>query len=158
MLEAFDMYLARGGKGQLVLLNPATADVEKYQSLIDKREIIVLHDIQDSELVELYSQAHCSIMASSFEGFGLPVLESLACGTQVLCANNSSLVEAGGNVACFFQELTAENICCKLLDFDGIKKENTLDNKLNQRHLAHFTWERCAEKYAETYEKLLYNI
>lgn len=157
MLDAFAKYIAKGGRAQMVLLNPKTKDTEKYQYLIDQRKLIVLKDVSDADLVELYSQAHCTIVASSFEGFGLPVLESLSCGTQVLCANNSSLSEIGENVVDYFQELNEECICEKMLKYDSINKANTLESNLCQKHLRGYSWERCAEKYVETYEKLLYN-
>ncbi len=156
MLEAFNQYVARGGKGQLVLLNPSEADMARYPHLVEQGKAIAVRKVPDADLVELYSRAHCSIVASSFEGFGLPVLESLACGTQVICAHNSSLIEAGGDVVSFLPELTAEELCESLLRFDGIRKDRTLDTSLTLRHLSEFTWERCTEKYVETYERLLY--
>lgn len=157
MLEAFDRYVARGGKGQLVLLNPSEADMAKYPHLVEQSRAIAARKVSDAALAELYSQARCSIVASAFEGFGLPVLESLACDTQVICAHNSSLIEAGGNVVNFLPELTAEALCESLLHYDGVEKEATLDPDLCLRHLANFTWEKCAERYVETYERLLYD-
>lgn len=156
MLEAFERYVARGGKGQLVLLNPSDAAMAKHRRLEELGRVVAVRNVSDAALTELYSQAHCSIVASEFEGFGLPVIESLACGTQVVCARNSSLVEAGGDVVSYLPSLDAESLCESLLRFDGIGKEQTFAPELTQRHLAHFTWERCAEKYVETYERLLY--
>lgn len=156
MLEAFAKYLNRGGKGQLVLLNPNDEDTKDYLHLLDSRKLVIVKNVSDSELVELYSQAHCSIVASSFEGFGLPVLESLACGTQVLCANNSSLSEIGASVVDYFKELNSECICQMMLKYDNINKTNTLDINLCQDYIEKFSWKQCAERYVETYEKLLY--
>lgn len=157
ILEAYIKYLQKGGKKQLVLLSPSAKDLVPYEANIERKEIIVCSHISDIELASLYSEAHCSIVASSFEGFGFPVIESLSCGTQVLCAQNSSLTEVGGHVVDYFSELKSECICNKFLEYDHIPKENTLDISMCRSHLSKFTWKNCAEKYVETYEQLLYS-
>jgi glycosyltransferase involved in cell wall biosynthesis len=58
--------------------------------------------IPETELAALYRGAHALIMPSQYEGFGLPVLEAMACGTPVLSSNKTSLPEVGGEAVLYF--------------------------------------------------------
>lgn len=155
MLEAYDGYIKAGGQAQLVLLSPPEEDIRKYQNLIAYGKVIVVKGIDDVTLVRLYSQAKATIVASLYEGFGLPVLESLACDTQVICAHNSSLIEAGGSVVDYLDDLTPECLTHKLLQYDNIQKSYTF-NKMNlEDHLSHYTWRKCAESYIDFWHNKL---
>ncbi len=147
ILQAYENYLNAGGKSQLVLLSPATEDVNKFHNLFDDGKAIAVKGISDPMLVRLYSQAKATIMASLYEGFGLPVLESLACDTQVICAHNSSLIEAGGSVVDYLEDLTPECLTQKLLQYDKLPKSETFNKMTVEKHLAEFTWGKCAEAY-----------
>ncbi len=73
---------------------------KEIMSLIQKNKIenriIFLNEVSNAQLAALYSKAHCLIYPSSFEGFGLPVLEAMVCNCPVITGNNSSLIEVGG--------------------------------------------------------------
>ncbi|MBO7295092.1 MAG: glycosyltransferase, partial [Bacteroidaceae bacterium] len=125
------------------------------KDLIEKGRIVILRKISDKELTILYTNAQCSLVLSSYEGFGLPVLESLACGAQVLCARNSSLVEAGGGVVDYIDEMNSTIIAHKILNYDAKEKADILDEVLLEEHLQNFTWEKCARKYIEFYKTQL---
>lgn len=154
LLKSYRAYLAMGGQGQLVILNPEEEHMSSVSDLISEGKIIVLHKISDRELAILYTSAHSSLMLSSYEGFGLPVLESLACGTQVICARNSSLVEAGGEIVDYVDDMDASVIAGRMLRYDSITKVNILDESTIENHLQSFSWERCARKYIEFYNML----
>jgi putative mannosyltransferase len=155
LLEAYRSYINYGGCGQLVLLNPKKEDLSNFTDLIDCKKIIVCKNVSDYQLTVLYSCAHCSIVVSEYEGFGLPVLESLACHTIVLCAKNSSLIEAGGEVVDYFEKLDSKSICNKMLSYDKKNKAQTIDIESIERHLNNFTWEQCALNYVKFYSKQL---
>ena len=155
ILQAYRDYYEKGGVGQLVLLNQNTAEMIGFEDLMRSKRIIVCRCISDEELVELYSHAQCSIIVSEYEGFGFPVLESLACHTMVLSAANSSLVEAGGNVVDYVESLSVEAISRKMLKYDKKEKYETIDIKKIESHLNNFTWEKCAERYINFYRKQL---
>ncbi len=67
-----------------------------------RRDIILTGFVEKQYLPELYSHALALVYPSEYEGFGFPILEAMACGTQVICANNSSLPEVGGSLAAYF--------------------------------------------------------
>ena len=72
----------------------------------------VLHGlfVADEDLPVLYSACELFAYPSLYEGFGLPVLEAMACGTAVLTADNSCLPEAGGDAALYVQAEDVESI------------------------------------------------
>lgn len=152
LLASYRAYLEMGGRGQLVILNPEKEHLASVKDLIEDEKIIVLRKISDRELAVLYTNAQCSLMLSSYEGFGLPVLESLACNTQVICARNSSLVEAGGGIVDYIDDMDEGAIASKMLGYDNRDKEDILESKILEQHLQNFSWEECARKYIEFYK------
>lgn len=157
LLRSYRKYLMAGGRGQLVLLNPTISDLINERDLIDRNMIVIFRDISDEELVVLYTHAHCSIIVSEFEGFGLPVLESLACETLVLSAYNSSLIEVGGEIIDYFEELEESFISKKMLMYDEISKVDMINRSLLNEHLDKFSWEQCAQNYIRFYEEQFYD-
>ena len=155
LLDSYQTYLNLGGCGQLVILNPQKEYLTGHEELIENGNIIILNKVSDKELAILYTHAHCSLMLTSYEGFGLPILESLACRTQVISARNSSLIEAGGSIIDFIDKLDSESIANKLLAYDKKEKDLILDNTKLEQHLQKFSWEVCAHKYIELYTELL---
>lgn len=63
----------------------------------EKNNIIIFNFLNDSYLIALIKNAYAFVYSSFYEGFGLPVLESMSLGTPVICSNSSSLLEVGGN-------------------------------------------------------------
>lgn len=111
--------------------------------------------IAESALPALYSGADFFAYPSLYEGFGLPIVEALACGTPVLTADNSCLPEAGGPGALYVHAEDVNSIA------DGIMRLAT-DRALHQRlrdagtiHAAQFTWLRSAEQLLSAYAAAL---
>jgi glycosyltransferase involved in cell wall biosynthesis len=86
--------LIAGGKGWL--FEQMLAEVEA-QGL--ENRVIFLGFVDDSDLPTLYSEANLFLFASLYEGFGLPLLEAMACGVPVITSNASSLPEVAGEAA-----------------------------------------------------------
>jgi glycosyltransferase involved in cell wall biosynthesis len=92
---------------------------------------------------------------SLYEGFGLPIVEALACGTPVLTADNSCLPEAGGPGAIYVQ---AEDVTSMAEGIVRLATDDTLRGQLAQdgrAHAAQFTWERSAQQLLAAYRMLL---
>jgi glycosyltransferase involved in cell wall biosynthesis len=113
-----------------------------------------LGHVPNADLPELYSASAACVMPSLYEGFGLPVLEAMACGAPVVCSSRTSLPEVAGDAA-LIVEPTAEGIV------DGLERvlaSDELAGTLRERGLARaatFTWRRTAELTIRGYERLL---
>jgi glycosyltransferase involved in cell wall biosynthesis len=139
-----------GGRGWLQGPIYATVDALNLQ---DRVHFIGFAD--DADLPALYSAARCFAFPSLYEGFGLPVLEAMACGTPVLTSSVSSLVEVAGDGAVLVDPLSIEQIAAGLTD---LLSDEALRMRLVEagfRQAAQFTWERSARQLLEIYHSLL---
>ena len=102
------------------------------------------------ELYGLYAHAAACVIPSTFEGFGMPVLEALAAGIPTACSDIRPLRESAGHAALFFDPFDEDAIAAAL---DRITGDEHLRQTLAQsgpQHARLFTWERTARKTLET--------
>ncbi len=110
--------------------------------------------IADEDLPALYRTADFFAFPSLYEGFGLPILEALACGTPVLSADNSCLPEAAGPGAVYVEAESVESIAAgivKLAESETLRRELALKGR---QHALQFTWERSARQLLDAYHKV----
>lgn len=108
--------------------------------------------VDDNDVPALLSGAHAFVFPSLYEGFGMPVLEAMACGTPVLTSTTSSLPEVAGDAALLVDPTDTTAIAAAL---EQLATDTALGERLRARGLARaasFTWERCA---AETLRVVL---
>lgn len=111
--------------------------------------------ILDEDLPALYAGATAFVFPSLYEGFGLPPLEAMACGTPVICANTSSLPEVVGDAALGFDPRDVEAIREAVRQ---VAQDAPLRDELRARGLrraAQFSWEQAARETYALYQKLL---
>jgi glycosyltransferase involved in cell wall biosynthesis len=102
--------------------------------------------VQDSDKPALLSAASAFCFPSLYEGFGLPVLEALACGVPLVVSDIPALHEVAGSAATF---VPAEDVEAWK---DALQK--ALSSKLEAKSYSKFTWEKTAEKTLEVFEKI----
>ena len=129
-----------------------------YQAVreIDLGEHIkVLGYVTQADLMGLYSGADLVVNASLCEGFGLPVLEAMACGAVIAASNNTALVEIGGDAVFAFDPYDIRSISNAICE--AITKTDAREEKLlaGQSHLRNFTWANTAEKTLNVYRTQL---
>lgn len=111
--------------------------------------------VDDADLPALYSGADFVAYPSLYEGFGLPIIEALACGAPVLTGDNSCLPEAAGPGAVYVNALDVESITQGIIK---LATDRELHDQLaiaGRAHAAQFTWERSADQLIEAYTKTL---
>jgi len=105
--------------------------------------------VPDAQLPSLYRSAQALVFASLYEGFGLPVLEAMACGTPVVTSNTSALPEVAGGAALLVDPTSVEQIA------EAMKRivcDSTLRQQLREKGLtraAKFSWASTADKVQE---------
>ncbi len=110
--------------------------------------------IADEDLPALYNLAELFVFPSLYEGFGLPVLEAMACGTPVVCSNTSSLPEIVGDAALTFDPLDVTEIAAKI---EEVLHNEALREEMREKGLqqaAKFSWERTAQETLEVYREV----
>jgi glycosyltransferase involved in cell wall biosynthesis len=111
--------------------------------------------IPESDLPALLSMAAVFVYPSLYEGFGLPVVEAMACGTPVVTSNRASLPEVVGEAAITVDPLDVDAIAAaieRILEDEG-ESRRLRDQGLERAQ--QFTWERCARAHLRVYEELL---
>ena len=117
-------------------------------------EALVFTDyVPDDDLVALYNAAEVFVYPSLFEGFGLPPLEAMACGTPVVTSNTSALPETVGDAALTVDPRDAEALATALA---RVLDDADLRARLAERGLHRaqsFSWERTAHAISEVYHR-----
>lgn len=115
--------------------------------------IHILSDVNDEDLVKLYNCATVTFFPSMYEGFGLPIIESMACGTPVVTCHNSCLDEIAGDAGIYLEEPIEDNFEQVLRSLEDADLSEYISKGLERAKM--FTWENAAKKYVEVYSKLL---
>jgi mannosyltransferase len=114
--------------------------------------------VTSSRLRELYSTAFAFICPSDYEGFGLPILEAMACGCPVVVANNSSLPEVGGQAALYAHKQSPEFFAEALTQLYNSEKDRKLAIEAGLRHVLDFSWDSTFKETLAIYQSALVGV
>ncbi len=135
---------------QLVLAGRASWQTEEVTNAIAnspwKSEIKLPGYIATDEAVDLVGSAEAMIYPSFYEGFGLPLVEAMACGVPVICSNVSSLPEVAGNAALLFDPNDASALAHQM---NEITMDRSLREKLiglGHQRASDFSWDKAASQ------------
>jgi glycosyltransferase involved in cell wall biosynthesis len=124
--------------------------IEKIKKTAD---VIMTGKFETEDLPALLAGAEVFVLPSFYEGFGLPIIEAMACGTPVVAADNSSISEIAGDSALLFNPKSADNLAKILRDI--LENENLRNNlrKKGLERVKDFNWEKCARETLEWLKK-----
>jgi glycosyltransferase involved in cell wall biosynthesis len=113
--------------------------------------------VPNEEIISLYSGATIFIFPSFYEGFGIPPLEAMACGTPVVASNTSSIPEVVGDAALLFNPYNIRKITEAI--YSALTDEQ-LRNKLIEKgfeRVKQFSWENTARETLQVYKEVYRN-
>ena len=157
IVKAYEQLVKQKPMHELVLVWPNTPqEVLEYCNQGHLRNhIYITTDVDDERLSVLYNEATALFFPSRYEGFGLPVLEAMACGTPVITCRNSSLTEVGGDAALYVDPDDIPTMYSYMEQFEqGTLKKSDLSERCIEQ-ASHFSWERCASQTVEVYKQCL---
>lgn len=139
----------------LVWGNPPEWLTNKIEKSPAKGRIHFITGVSDEELALLYNGATASFTPSSYEGFGLPLLEAMACGTPIVTCHNSSLGEIASNAAIYMDEHIQQSALDVMSQFEHNVINTTVYRQRGLRRASRFTWQQTATQTIEAYKHCL---
>jgi glycosyltransferase involved in cell wall biosynthesis len=153
LIEAFASVVKKHPKLSLVIVGKhgwLYEDILKAPKKFDIEEKVkFISFVPDDDLAYFYKHAVCYVLASLYEGFGLPVLEAMAYDCPVITSNVSSLPEAGGDAALYVDPKNIEDITEKILmlvENESLRRDLIEKGK---KQIKKFSWEKCAKETLE---------
>jgi len=136
--------------------NPWNHDLNRVWELSKKnKKVLRLGFVPDNDLVKIYNLTTAFIMPSLYEGFGLPILEAMACGSPVITSKEGSLEEVAGNAAYYVDAYDYKSIA------NGIKtvfEDVNLQKELSQKgteNIKRFSWKKTAVETLNVYTQVI---
>jgi glycosyltransferase involved in cell wall biosynthesis len=158
VLEACTVLWARGDGVPLVVVGPKSARSSGILSAVEASgladRIIFTDYVPESDLPALYAAATVFVYPSLYEGFGIPVIEAMACGTPVITSNISSLPEVAGDAAITVDPTKSDEIRAAL---ERLLSSPELRAELRVRGFEQaktFTWGHAARATLEVYRRI----
>ena len=158
LVKAFEHFKSsHPSEHQLVLAGRASWHTEEvFKAIAESKWKDSIHlpgYIATAEATTLVASAEAMIYPSLYEGFGLPLVEAMACGVPVICSNVSSLPEVAGNAALLFDPLDAGQLAHHMekLSTDEVLRKELIT--LGTQRSKYFSWDNAAKQVYEVLER-----
>lgn len=138
--------------GNFPLPGPMAAALQRAEA---NENIIFKTGLDDAALVREYNAAACFVFPSFYEGFGLPPLEAMACGTPVIASDLAPMTEVCGQAALYVDPHDTDalvGMMLHLLNDDALRAEMT---SKGLEHVKRFSWEKAAKSHMDVFTKVL---
>jgi glycosyltransferase involved in cell wall biosynthesis len=107
--------------------------------------------VTDQDLLHLYNACDLFVFPSFYEGFGLPILEAMACGRAVTCSNTSAIPEVADGAAILFNPYSIPEMTRAMADLLRDAELRARMERLGQQRAAHFSWQKSAQQTLDVY-------
>lgn len=152
LIQAYLRLRKRGESLQLVLAGPDHYFWQKMMGQVSDKGVIYAGFVTEEELVALYSQAQVFVFPSLSEGFGIPMLEAMACGCPVAASDRAALPEVGSDAALYFDPVSPVDMAEKVRRLLNDKKFRAGLIKKGKYRVSEFSWERLAARTLQVYQ------
>lgn len=142
-----DLYLVCAGG------NPFRSDEKALLKMFDLEDKVIQRNFLDTEINSYYRQALCFVFPSIYEGFGIPVMESMINNCPIILTNHSCFPEVAGDAALYYQLHNKADLREKV---ESLVYDESLRNKyaaLGSERVKAFTWEKAAQECLQVYTK-----
>jgi len=136
--------------GKDTWFSPQIREAARKSRVADR--IVFTGFVEDEDLLRLYNACDCFVFPSFYEGFGIPILEAMACGRAVACANTSSMPEVADGAGILFDPQSRAEIVRALADILLDTELRTRMERLGLQRAPQFTWNRTAERTMQLYQ------
>jgi len=161
LLQAFARARRKGLPHSLVVVGANGWGSSSIERLVDelgiREHVHVSGFVDDQTLPQLYAAADFFVYPSLYEGFGLPVLEAMACGAPVITSNVSSMPEVASGAALLVDPRSTDELCDAMLRLAGDGQLRSLLRTKGRERAGHFSWERTAEQTWQIYQEVMGN-
>jgi len=159
LIQAFEKFKkSSDSKTKLLIVGDSMWKNQTFQNLVEnslQAEIVFTGHIPIEELAQITGSALALTYVPYFEGFGIPLVEAMKCGTPIIAGNKTSLPEVAGDAAVYCDPFNVEDISDKMIQ---LEESETLRTDLSQKGLERsklFSWDRAAEIVWEEIENLM---
>lgn len=136
----------------LVVVGGKDLNDEERKSI--KNEYFHFQGISSDELNILYDNAFCLLYPSSYEGFGIPIVEAMKAGCPVVSSNISSIPEVAGDAGLLVDEINSYNFIKEIFKLENTNFRYEVINK-GLEQAKKFSWDKCANETYAFYQKIL---
>ena len=135
--------------GQETWFSKSVREAARASGVADR--ILFCGFVSDDDLLNLYNACELSVFPSFYEGFGLPVLEAMACGRAVACSGASALPEVANGAAILFDPYSVDEIARAMADLLLDSELKAHMERLGSHRAAHFSWQKTAKKTLDVF-------
>lgn len=158
MIISYSLYIKRSKMKRKLLITSLKDSyidqmLERHNISFIKKHIVLTGYVPIEDLPYLYNSAFAFLFASLREGFGIPILESMACGTPVITSNTSSMPEVAGEKAILVNPESAEEIAEMMMRLEEDENFYLMQHEYGLHHAISFSWKETSIKLLDLYKQ-----
>jgi len=158
LIKAYHKLKKEGMGNKLVIAGKRSGKYKEIFKTVERlnlqKNVIFTGYVPDEDLPALYNAADLFVYPSLYEGFGLPPLEAMACGTPVITSNTSSLPEVVGNAGIMIDPYDVDGLAKAM--YKVLRNDRLRDDMIKKglKRAKMFSWEKAAKETLDVYEEI----
>jgi glycosyltransferase involved in cell wall biosynthesis len=154
LIHAYSVWGDRKKVALVVVGSPWSADEELRLAELGILDCVhLLTDVDDEELCQLYNQAAAFVYPSLYEGFGIPLLEAMACGCPVIASHVPSTIEVAGECPIYFEPMEVDELV-NAFDVALSEGRDSERTEVGLERVKQYSWAKTAAQTLEVYRKI----